>query len=69
MKLTQVQAQELITQANKDVKAHNNFYYRFGQALFNILPRGLAEPLRWTDNDFFHEKMLTLFYVSFMIAV
>ena len=73
MKLTQVQAQELIAEAWKMVEEGKAYKYRFGQALFNLTPAKLSTRLVTTDQDFFYDKdtevVLDKFYRNCVMEV
>tara|TARA_R110000765_G_scaffold185560_2_gene291199 strand:- start:252 stop:473 length:222 start_codon:yes stop_codon:yes gene_type:complete len=66
--LTQAQAEEYVKQANH--QAYGD--YRFGQALWNILPNQYTRKFVGTEADFFHTKdideALTIFYKHFVIG-
>lgn len=73
MKLTQVQAQELIAEAWKMVEEGKAYHYRFGQALFNLTDGKLINRLVTTDQDFFYDKdtavVLDKFYRNCVVEV
>lgn len=55
-KLTQQEAQDLITKAWKMVSDQNLGSYRFGQSLYNLIPYDPTSPsIEDTDADFFYE--------------
>lgn len=71
MKLNQVQLNKYIDEAwynhakvNQDPRAK----YRFGQALWNVLPDKVTNPIYMTEKDFFHwsdervEEILQIVY-------
>lgn len=66
IKLTQKEASNLISKAWHDVHKYSLGGYRFGQALFNLLPNGMGSAIVNTDKDFFYfddsEKATELFY-------
>ena len=67
-KLTYAQAGKLVEQASKESLQHRN--YRFGQALWNLLPVDWAEHYLFTDKDFFYwkdnAKVIETFYEYFV---
>jgi hypothetical protein len=52
-KVSQKVANVFISQAYNWTHTHPD--YRFGQALFNILPERVTDPIRGTHMDFFHD--------------
>lgn len=56
MKLSQQQAQTFITQAWIDVELYKTSSYRFGQSLWNLLPKGVTLHIHATKEDWFYEK-------------
>lgn len=68
MKLTIMDANKLINKANEEVRANKS--YRFGQALWNSLPKELIEDEVGTDKDFFYledrSAILRAFYTNFV---
>lgn len=65
-KLSQVEAGNLISKAWQHVHKYSAAKYRFGQALFNILPSDIAKCIVSTDKDFFYkndEETNELFYL------
>jgi hypothetical protein len=51
-KLTMEEAQDLVNKAWQQT----NPIYRYGQALYNLLPGNIKEALVFTEMDFFHEE-------------
>lgn len=68
IKLTPMQAYNLAQQASQE--ANENKHYRFGQALWNLLPKEVREPFYMTDKDFFfwtdNTKVIDVFYENFV---
>lgn len=75
MKLDHVQIHNYIheawynhTKVNQDPRAK----YRFGQALWNVLPDKVTNPIYMTEKDFFHwsdervEEILQIVYSEFV---
>lgn len=50
--LTVGEASDIITEAYLQVETNKG--YRFGQAVFNLLPQEIAEQIRGTEYDFFY---------------
>ena len=67
-KLTYMQAAKLIQQASQE--STENKHYRFGQALWNLLPKEVGAPFYMTDKDFFlwadNAKVMEVFYENFV---
>lgn len=67
-KLTHMQAAKLIQQASQE--SAENKHYRFGQALWNLLPKEVQEPFYMTEKDFFfwadNAKIVKVFYENFV---
>ena len=67
-KLTHMQAAKLIQQASQE--STENKHYRFGQALWNLLPKEVGAPFYMTDKDFFlwgdNAKVIEVFYENFV---
>lgn len=66
MKLTRVEASAVMTKANEDYLEHRLEGYRYGQALWNMLPVDVCEDKRGVQGvDFFyeedHNKVLDMF--------
>lgn len=63
MKLTQIEADKLVYVATLDSQMGHQ---RFGQALWNILPKEVADSHLGGDNDFFYWtdkfKVMSIFY-------
>lgn len=65
-KLTRQQAEVMLMHAK--VVCNEASFIRFGQSLFNLLPKEMAAALNGTDNDFFHwsnkeiDKITDTFY-------
>lgn len=65
-KLTQQQAEVMLMHARALCNTHP--YIRFGQSLFNLLPKPMSEALIGTENDFFFwsnkeiDKTIATFY-------
>ena len=68
MKLSIMDANKLINKANEEVMANKS--YRFGQALWNSLPKELIECGVGTERDFFYWEdrsgILRAFYTNFV---
>ena len=67
-KLTYAQAVELVEQVSQE--SLQNRGYRFGQALWNLIPNEVSEPFWTTDKDFFYwkdnAKVIETFYEFFV---
>lgn len=67
-KLTHMQAAKLIQQASQE--STENKHYRFGQALWNLLPEEVSKPFYMTDKDFFlwsdNAKVMEVLYENFV---
>lgn len=55
-KLTQEEAQEVISKATVKVFQHRDAHYRLGQAIWNLIDTELTVDLLFTDADFFHDS-------------
>ena len=68
MKLSIMEAHKLIEKANEEARANKS--YRFGQALWNSLPKELIECGVGTEKDFFYlgdrVAVLRKFYLNFV---
>lgn len=64
MKLTLTQAQTILETAN--IQMQQVPTYRLGQAIFNLLPKGVSDTIYMTELDFFFwtddNKVLQVFY-------
>jgi hypothetical protein len=49
-----VEFYEYSQQAWKAVEEGKHYHYRYGQALFNILPEEFTKAIYLSDDDFFH---------------
>ncbi len=69
-KLTQQEAQDLIQKAWKLVSNRYLGSYRFGQALYNLLPESLYDEFKGSSKDFYdwqdHKKVTEVFYKYFV---
>ena len=69
-KLSPEQAAQLVKTAHIHVRIHWAAKYRFGQALWNILPDELASYFRSTEHDFFYltneNKVLSVFLDNYV---
>jgi len=69
-KLTQQEAQDLIQKAWHMVAEHHLVGYRFGQALWNIIPNDIYQKYSCTDKDFFYwqdsDKVTETFFKYFV---
>ena len=67
-KLTHAQATELVEQASQE--SLQNRDYRFGQALWNLLPAEMTKEFLGTTRDFFYwkdnAKVIETFYEYFV---
>ena len=67
-KLTHAQATELVEQASQE--SLQNRDYRFGQALWNLLPAEMTKEFLGTTKDFFYwkdnAKVIETFYEFFV---
>lgn len=67
-KLTHAQAAELVEQASQE--SLQNRDYRFGQALWNLLPAEMTKEFLGTTRDFFYwkdnAKVIETFYEFFV---
>ena len=54
MKLTKTEMQKYIDIANKQVFDGIEYHYRFGQAMYNLLPKEVTEQIYMTELDFFY---------------
>ena len=67
-KLTHAQAAELVEQASQE--SLQNRDYRFGQALWNLLPAEITKEFLGTTKDFFYwkdnAKVIETFYEFFV---
>ena len=54
MKLTKTEMQKYIDIANKQVFDGIGYHYRFGQAMYNLLPKEVTEQIYMTKLDFFY---------------
>ena len=54
MKLTKTEMQKYIDIANKQVFDGIEYHYRFGQAMYNLLPKEVTEQIYMTKLDFFY---------------
>ena len=67
-KLTHAQAAELVEQASQE--SLQNRDYRFGQALWNLLPAEMTKEFLGTTKDFFYwkdnAKVIETFYEFFV---
>ena len=67
-KLTHAQAAELVEQASQESLQNRN--YRFGQALWNLLPAEMTKKFLGTTRDFFYwkdnAKVIETFYEYFV---
>jgi hypothetical protein len=67
--LTRVEADTLICKANEEVIKHGK-YYRYGQALWNLLPKEISDKFVGTSVDFFYEgdneKVVAMFYGNYV---
>ncbi len=60
MKISQEKAQEYINEAWVKVEEGKHYHYRFGQALFNLLPLKVTGNLVTTPQDFFYDTSLVI---------
>lgn len=69
-KLTQQEANDLVVEAWRLVKEYESAKYRFGQALYNLLPEELYKHYHMTAYDFFYwsnsDQVLESFYKYFV---
>lgn len=69
-RLSPEQATEMINLAQEHVHLNQSAKYRFGQALWNILPDDLASYFRSTKYDFFYwtneNKILSVFLDNYV---
>ena len=54
MKLTKTEMQKYIDIANKQCFDGVDYHYRFGQAMYNLLPKEVTEQIYMTKLDFFY---------------
>ncbi len=54
MKLNKHEVQKYIDAANRQTQEGTSYHYRFGQAMWNLLPKEVTEEIYMTKFDFFY---------------
>lgn len=52
--LTKEEVGAIVVSANTDMKLYRKANYRWGQAIYNNLPKDVADAINGTDQDMFH---------------